>query len=213
MATKTEKLNKNKNNISDEGKDNNKDEIEKDLSDDSTKCVDEKEENKDPIKELENKLEVAENESKDNYDRMLRTSAEFENYKKRSAREISEFRKYANESIIKDILPVIDNMERALDLSSKNKDINTAILEGVDMTLKGIMKIFENYGVKKIEAFEKPFDPVYHQAVSQRDTDKYPENTVVDELQKGYLIHDRLLRPSMVIVSVKKGPDDSNKNE
>jgi len=162
----------------------------------------------DPIKELETKLEAAKQEAQEAYDRFLRVSAEFENYKKRSAREMNEFRKYANESFIKAMLPVVDNLERAINLTSNNKDANNSVVEGVDLTLKEILKVFETFEIKQIESVGKPFDPVFHQAVQQEEADDVAENTVLKELQKGYLIHDRLLRPAMVIVSRAKATSD-----
>ncbi len=158
----------------------------------------------DPIKEMEAKLETAEQEAKENYDRFLRVSAEFENYKKRSAREISEFRKFANESLIKEMLSVVDNLERALDSSLSNKQADTGLVEGVDMTLKEILNIFEKFSVKPVESLGKPFDPAFHQAVMQKETDSHPGNTVTNEMQKGYMMHDRLIRPAMVVVSTSK---------
>lgn len=154
------------------------------------------------LKKLKVKLKAAEEESKQTYDRLLRVSAEFENYKKRSSREIDEFRKFANESLIKEMLPVVDNLERAITSSGDDENTNTCIVEGVDMTLKEILRIFEKFGVKPIESLGKTFDPCFHQAVMQEETGKHPENTVLKELQKGYMIHDRLLRPAMVVVSI-----------
>jgi molecular chaperone GrpE len=153
---------------------------------------------------MEARLETAEQEAKENYDRFLRLSAEFENYKKRSEREINEFRKYANESLIKEILSVADNLERALDSSRNNKQADTGLVEGVDMTLKEILNIFEKFSVKPVESLGKPFDPTFHQAVMQEQTDGHPENTVTNEIQKGYMMHDRLIRPAMVVVSTSK---------
>ncbi|RPJ12219.1 MAG: nucleotide exchange factor GrpE, partial [Desulfobacteraceae bacterium] len=158
----------------------------------------------DPLKELEEKLKNAELEAKQTYDRFLRVSAEFDNYKKRSAREMSEFRKYANESLISDMLTVVDNIERAISTSSSDDKANSCIIEGVSLTLKEILRVFENYGVKPIESLCKAFDPNFHQAVMQEKSEEHPDNTVIVELQKGYMIHDRLLRPSMVIVSTAK---------
>lgn len=158
----------------------------------------------DPVKELEEKLKNTELEAKQNYDRFLRVSAEFDNYKKRSAREMSEFRKYANESLISEMLTVVDNIERAITTSSSDDKANSCIIEGVSLTLKEILRVFDNFGVKPIESLNKEFDPNFHQAVMQEETDEHPANTVTAELQKGYMIHDRLLRPSMVIVSKSK---------
>jgi molecular chaperone GrpE len=153
------------------------------------------------IKDLEEKLAAMEREAKENYDRFLRVSAEFENYKKRSNREMGDFRKYANESIIKELLPVIDNLERALNLSAGDNGSKADILEGVKLTLKEILKVLEKFNVRPIESVDQVFDPNFHQAVMQKESGDHPEQTVIEELQKGYMIHDRLLRAAMVVVS------------
>ncbi len=152
-------------------------------------------------KELAAKLEAAEKEAGENYDRFLRISAEFENYKKRKDREAADFRKYANETLVKELLPVVDNLERAMETSVDHEDAVSCILEGVDMTLKEIFKVFEKFAVKAVDAVGNEFDPTYHQAVMQEASDTHPDNTVTKELQKGYTIHDRLLRPAMVVVA------------
>ena len=152
-------------------------------------------------KELAAKLEAAEKEAGENYDRFLRISAEFENYKKRKDREAADFRKYANETLVKELLPVVDNLERAMETSVDHEDAVSCILEGVDMTLKEIFKVLEKFAVKAVDAVGNEFDPTYHQAVMQEASDTHPDNTVTKELQKGYTIHDRLLRPAMVVVA------------
>lgn len=149
----------------------------------------------------EDPLTAAQQEAADYYDRLLRLSAEFENYKKRSSRELADFRKFANEQIIKDLLGVIDNLERAIASASDQEGNAGSIAEGVELTLKEIFKILEKNGVTVIAAAGETFDPTYHQAVMQQETSDQPPNTVVQELQKGYLLHNRLLRPSMVSVS------------
>ena len=158
----------------------------------------------DPVKELENRCEMAEQESKQNYERLLRVSADFENFKKRSFRETDDFRKYANELLLLELLTVVDNLERAIQSTSGENNEAGCVIEGVEMTLKALLKIFERFSVKLIEAVGKPFDPNFHQAMMQEASDLYPENTIISEFQKGYMLHDRLLRPSMVVVS--KGP-------
>ena len=184
-------------------KNNNKIEIETE-SEDKKKIDAEKKEPADPLKELKLKLESAEKESKDNYEHFLRVSAEFENYQKRSARETNDFRKYANESLLKDLLPVVDNLERAINLKSNHDVERSGIIEGINLTLADILKVFEKFSVKPIESVHKPFDPAFHQAVSKQEDKNYAENTVLYELQKGYTIHDRLLRPAMVVVVSNK---------
>lgn len=158
----------------------------------------------DPLTEMETKIKSLEEESKETYDRFLRVSAEFENYKKRSAREMSEFKKFANESLIKQLLLVVDNMERAINSSNDEENSTNGLIEGVDMTLKELLKIFEKFGVKQVESLGKPFDPNFHQAVMQEETDEHPHNKVINELQKGYIINERLLRPAMVVVAMAK---------
>ena len=158
----------------------------------------------DPLKEIQIELESARQETKETYDRFLRISAEFENYKKRSAREMDDFRKFANQSLIKEMLAVVDNLERALISSNGNSSVDKCMTDGVNLTLREILKVFEKFNVKPIESIGQPFDPNFHQAMMQEETDDYPENTVITELQKGYMIHDRLLRPSMVVVAASK---------
>ena len=145
---------------------------------------------------------------------MLRVSAEFENYKKRTARENEEFRKYATQSLIKDLLPVIDNLELALKSSAATDgSAGTSLIDGVELTRREILRIFENHQVRPIEALGAAFDPTYHEAVMREETDEHSENTVVGELQKGYLMHDRLIRPAMVVVAAPKqtgGPEEND---
>ena len=161
-----------------------------------------------PIEDLEAKLEVKEQEAKENYERLLRVSAEFENYKKRASRDLAELRKFSNQSLIKEMLSVIDNLELAMNSTNDHKTIDQGLLQGLDMTHKEILKVFEKFNVKPIEAKGHAFDPTFHEAVMQEATDEFDENTVINELQKGYLIHDRLLRPAMVVVArSKKGKD------
>jgi molecular chaperone GrpE len=161
-----------------------------------------------PMEDLEAKLEIKEQEAKENYDRLLRVSAEFENYKKRASRDLAELRKFANQSLIKEMLSVIDNLELAMNSTNGHKTIDQGLLQGLDMTHKEILKVFEKFNVKPIEAKGQAFDPTFHEAVMQEATDEFDENTVINELQKGYLIHDRLLRPAMVVVARPKESTD-----
>jgi molecular chaperone GrpE len=158
----------------------------------------------DLVEELEKKVGALEQESKDNYDRFMRISAEFENYKKRAARESQDFKKYANETLLKALLPVVDNLESAIRSASPNDTTTKSISEGVALTMKELLNTLEKFGVEQIDCLEKPFDPTYHQAVMQEESDDQPENLVLRELQKGYLYNDRLLRPTMVVVSKAK---------
>ena len=172
---------------------------------------DDKEKNDDPLKVMEARLESMEQESKDSHDRFLRVSAEFENYKKRAVREMNDFRKFANESFVKAMLPVVDNLDRAIESSSDDDHSNSSVVEGVNMTLKEILKIFEQFGVKPFASLGKTFDPALHQAVMQEESDDHPEKTILNELEKGYMMHDRLLRPATVVVS-KKTDSENQEN-
>ena len=158
----------------------------------------------DPPQELQAQLQSKEEELKQTHDRMLRISADFENYKKRSAREISEFRKYANQGLLKEMLPVVDNLELAIKSTDGKRDIDKSLLEGLEITRKEILKVLEKFHVSPVTAIGKPFDPEFHEAVMRQESDDFPENTVVSEFQKGYLIHERLLRPAMVVVASPK---------
>ena len=182
----------------------------------TSKEIDSDKDNKktdDPLKDMEVRLESLDKEAKESYDRFLRVSAEFENYKKRAAREMNDFRKFANENLIKEMLPVIDNLDRAIESSSKDKHANSSLVEGVNMTLKEILKVLEQFGVKPFESLGKLFDPGFHQAVMQEETENHPDNTVLKELQKGYTIHERLLRPAMVVVSKTKDVRENQEEE
>lgn len=157
-----------------------------------------------PREDLAENLKLKEQEAQENYDRLLRVSAEFDNYKKRASRDMQEFRKYSNQSLIKEMLSVVDNLELAINSAKGHKSIDKGLLDGLAMTHKEILKVFEKFSVKPISAKGQPFDPTFHEAVMQEATDEYPANTVINELQKGYLIHDRLLRPAMVVVAGSK---------
>jgi molecular chaperone GrpE len=166
--------------------------------------------------ELEAKVEAARQEAQLNYDRFLRVSAEFDNYRKRSARETQDFRKYANESLLKELLPVVDTLELAIKSAREESRGQESIVNGIDLTLKEILRVLNKFGVQPIEALNQPFDPVFHQAVVGQESDTHPKNTVIQELQKGYTLHDRLLRPAMVVVAKPKtdgGAGQTDENE
>ena len=133
-------------------------------------------------------------------DRLLRLQAEFDNYKKRMQREKTEFLKFANESLLLELLPVLDNLERAL-ASARAEASPTALADGIEMIVRLFIGTLEKFGVKPMEAAGKPFDPSLHQAVAQVETPDGSENLVVDEIQKGYLLEGRMLRAAMVRVS------------
>lgn len=151
------------------------------------------------IRQLEEQLEAKGKEASDNWDRFLRERADLENYRKRANREKEELLNYCNKSLIEEILPVVDNMERAL--AHSDEETLPAVLEGVRMTHGMLLTALKKFGVTPVEAVGTPFDPAFHQAMTQVPSDECPPNTVVEEFQKGYLLRERLLRPAMVSVS------------
>ena len=165
------------------------------------------------LKEMEAKFEAKKEEAEETYERLLRVSAEFENYKKRAAREMEDFRKYANQSLLKEMLSVVDNLELAINSSNDGEKTDPSLIKGLNLTLNEILKVFEKFNVTPIEARGKTFDPAFHEAVMREETDDYPENTVISEFQKGYLIHDRLLRPAMVVVAMPKTKAPKDKEQ
>jgi molecular chaperone GrpE len=154
-------------------------------------------------KELLKKLTDTHEEAEKNYDLYMRTYAEMENIKKRGIKEREELAKYANESIIKEILPVIDNLDKAIS-HAQNDENSSALVEGLELTRDGLVKALEKAGLKEVEALGKPFDPNFHESVSQQIDDTVAPGHVIMELQKGYLLNGRLLRPSMVVISQGK---------
>jgi molecular chaperone GrpE len=151
--------------------------------------------------QLEERLAAAETALAEEKERFVRLYAEFENYKKRSAREIQDYRKYANETLIRELLPIIDNLERAIQSSGAAAGDANCIVQGVDMTLKEILRALEKFNVQPIQSVGEPFDPNYHEAVGKEPSAECEEGKVLREYQRGYLLHDRLVRPAMVVVS------------
>ncbi len=155
-------------------------------------------------------LAELERQAEQHYDKYLRACADLENYRKRAERERLDYLKYANEALIKELLVVSDNLCRALEHA--DAEANAASLrEGVEMTLKGLMDVLARFGVTEVEAYGCAFDPTVHEAVSVQESDQADNNMVTDVAQKGYLLHDRLLRPAMVVVNRRpEGGDDSS---
>ena len=140
---------------------------------------------------------------KDGYDKMLRNQADLENTRKRLDREKQEFVKFANEGLILDLLNVLDDLERTVDLAQTGKEDLSAFVKGVEMILAHLYEMLKNHGVKPIEAEGKIFDPNFHEALMQVENKELPEHTIIEVLQKGYLIHGRILRTAKVKVSKK----------
>lgn len=145
-------------------------------------------------------LEKAIEESKKNYDLYLRQCAEFENYRKRTIKEGEEKRKFYNENLIRDILPVLDNLSRAIKSSEEGGDFK-ALLEGIKMTSNQLDALLKKEGVEEIEAKGKEFDPNKHEAVQMIESADHPENIVAEEYEKGYALNGRTIRPSKVVVT------------
>jgi molecular chaperone GrpE len=154
----------------------------------------------DAIEELKANLEGKEKEIEELKEKLLYHQADFENFKKLKAKEKQEVLRFGNETLIKELLPVIDNLERAIEHAGKTEEAK-AIAEGVTLTLNGFLKVLEKFDVSRVEAKGKKFDPNLHEAVYQEESEHAEPGTVVAEFQKGYLMDGRLLRPSMVSVA------------
>lgn len=156
---------------------------------------------KDTVEDLKEALATKTEEAQGYQDRYLRLAAEFENYKRRAQRDQQEFARYANETVLKELLTTVDNLERAVRFSKEQKG-GEGLLEGVELTLKQLMETLTKFGVRPVTSLGEPFDPSRHQAVARTES-QAEANTVVDEYQKGYFLHDRILRPAMVTVATE----------
>ena len=159
------------------------------------------EEAADPLQELKQAIENAKQEASKNWDLYLRERADLENARKRHQRDREEAIRFANDRLLKEMIPVLDNLERAVGHAEQGEDDNQGLLEGVNMTISQFRKVLEDFGVKPINALGVDFDPNLHQAMGQVESEDQAPNTVVSEFQKGYLLNDRLLRPSLVMVA------------
>jgi molecular chaperone GrpE len=139
-------------------------------------------------------------EAQEYYERLLRCAAEIENLKKRQEKEKAELLQFANENLIKELLPVVDNLELALE-HGRQLDAPTPLLEGLELVHQGFLKALTRFGVTPIACVGQPFDPTFHNAVMQEETTDAADCTILKELQKGYLLQSRLLRPAMVVVA------------
>lgn len=148
---------------------------------------------------LTQQLAVAQAEALENRDHYLRARADLDNFRKRAQREKEDLLKFSNETILRELLPVIDNLERALQHAAT--DGEAGLLQGVELTLGQFGKVLEKFNVVAIEAVGELFDPARHEAMGQIESAEQPPNTVVQLLQKGYLLNDRLLRPAMVLIA------------
>lgn len=152
--------------------------------------------------ELEAKIAGLEKEKKDNWDRYLRAAADLENLRKRQKREVDDAKLESKGRVLKEMLPVVDNLERAIEHATAQAGTNP-IVEGVQLVLRQFLTAFERLEVTPVEANGQPFDPNLHEAISQQESDQAP-GTVVQVLQRGYKSGDRLLRPALVVVAKAK---------
>jgi len=153
--------------------------------------------------ELLQKLEEFREKAEKNYDQYVRSQAEIENIIKRNKKDKEEWIKYSNETLIKDLLTVIDNLEKAIS-HSNNENSLQALREGVELTLKGLKNTLAKSGLEEIVSIGKPFDPNFHHAVSEQEDEDAEPGVIINEFQKGYNLNKRLIRPAMVIISKGK---------
>lgn len=140
-------------------------------------------------------------QAEENYQRFLRVQADFDNFRRRARTEKEDFAKYASLKLIEQLLPVVDNFDRALSSSKETKDFDS-LVKGLEMTFRQIDQVLAQEGLKPIESVGQPFNPEIHQAVMQVESDEHEEGIVVEELQKGYMLKEKVIRPAMVKVSV-----------
>ncbi|GIP35856.1 nucleotide exchange factor GrpE [Paenibacillus sp. J2TS4] len=150
---------------------------------------------------LDNRLEELRKEADENYQRYLRAQADFDNFRRRTRQEKEESAKYASLPLIEQLLPVVDNFERAIDSSKETNDFD-ALVKGLEMTFRQLDQVLKQEGLEQIEAVGQPFNPEYHQAVMQVESEEHEEGIIVEELQKGYKLKEKVVRPAMVKVSM-----------
>jgi molecular chaperone GrpE len=150
--------------------------------------------------DLSAEVEKLQGELEDQQQKALRAQADFDNFRRRTRQEKEEFAKYASKQLIEQLLPVYDNFDRALQTSKDTQDFE-ALFKGVDMIYRQFSQILEQEGLKPLEVVGEPFNPEIHQAIMQVETDEYEEGIVVEEVQRGYILKDKVIRPAMVKVS------------
>lgn len=145
-------------------------------------------------------VEELKKQAEENHQRFLRAQADFDNFRRRTQKEKEEFAKYASFKLIEQLLPVVDNFDRALAASKGSSDYE-ALTKGIDMIFRQLEQVLTSEGLQKMEAVGQPFNPEYHQAIMQVESDEYEEGIIVEEVQAGYLLKDKVIRPAMVKVS------------
>jgi molecular chaperone GrpE len=146
-------------------------------------------------------LEASRKLADDNHERYMRVQADYDNFRRRSRLEKEDFAKYASMKLIEQLLPIVDNFERALAASQQAKDFD-ALIKGIEMTAKLLDQVLESEGLKSIESVNQPFNPDFHQAIMQVESEGHEEGIIVEEIQKGYMLKDKVIRPAMVKVSM-----------
>ncbi|MDD4171777.1 MAG: nucleotide exchange factor GrpE [Syntrophomonas sp.] len=179
--------------------------MEKNLQDQIDKSPPPGDESADAVeKSLEEKLTEEllkqQEETQKNYDNYLRALAEVENIRKRSARDREEYLKFANMALVKKLLPIIDDLQRAIEMARTARDVE-AMNKGIEIIVTSLKELLKGEGVEAIESIGKVFDPQFHEALTVESRDEHPENTIIEEFQTGYVMHDRVIRPSLVKVS------------
>jgi molecular chaperone GrpE len=164
------------------------------------------------VEQLTQALEQRTKEAAEANEKYLRASADFENYRKRMQRDLVEFRKYANEQLALELLPVVDHLGLALKHTAESAESVQGLQQGVELVYKQFRDVLEKFGIKAFSADGVPFDPARHDALMQVEADDLPENTVVAVLQDGYLYYDKVLRHAKVSVS-KKPVEGANESE
>ncbi|MFQ5328849.1 MAG: nucleotide exchange factor GrpE [Thermodesulfobacteriota bacterium] len=164
------------------------------------------------IASLEERLTEKSGEAEENYNKFLKSCADLDNFKKRTEREKRELLDYAHDTLIKELLNVIDNMERALSHANDDVDIES-LKEGLALSIEQIFPMLQKFGLEKVSAVGEPFDPNIHEAVSHEESGDHAPETVIREFQKGYKLKGRLLRPAMVAVSKAPSPPSDDESE
>jgi molecular chaperone GrpE len=158
----------------------------------------------DPIKILEKDLQKTKDELAEEKDKFVRLQAETDNFRKRLSREKEEFSQYANERLFKELIPIFDNFERALEDTSND---TKSLKEGLEMILKQFSSFLEKEKVEQIKAIGEKFDPTVHEVLTSEESSEHEENTIISQFVKGYMINNRVLRPSQVVISKKPSPE------
>ena len=186
-------------------------EIESDaISSDEDKSPEEETVELDPVKILEKDLQKTKDELAVEKDNFIRLQAETDNFRKRLSREKDEFSQYANERLFKELIPIFDNLERALEDPSND---TKSLKEGLEMILKQFSSFLEKEKVEQIKAIGEKFDPTVHEVLTSEESNEHEENTIISEFVKGYTINNRVLRPSQVVISKKPSPESENESK